>query len=120
MPSEEHKLVMSEIEQLKREVFSLETEKEKYQISLNEMGERVKMVNERYEKKVKESQQISDDNDMLKQAISTQNINFKQKIDTLTEEKNDLEDEVTRLIDLLKQHEAEKESETGIIIPHNP
>jgi hypothetical protein len=45
--------------------------------------------------------------------LEKQNEQYKEKIDEINLEKSEMEDELNRLIECLREHEAEKQNEQG-------
>jgi chromosome segregation ATPase len=111
------------MERLRSEISRLEAENQNYEILIEEKDRTIKLVTQNLEKKSKEHAYLTDENNTFRQTLSktlilnkviaAQNEKFKEKIDELKEEKSQMEEEVSKLIDLLKEHEAEKQNDSG-------
>lgn len=121
----ENKLLdFSELETLRTEIQKLHAEKDEIQILVDERDRTIRILSNDVSDKSSELARLADENINFREAISNsqlltsienQNERFKEKIDEMSQINEDKEEEINRLIELLKDHESQQQSENGNI-----
>ena len=87
----------------------------------------ISKINQKLTNKETEIQQLSEENTTFRQTIckliyhnlslASQNDRFKEKIDEMFEEKSHMEEEINRLIGILRENQTQIHNDQGKIIP---
>lgn len=120
----ENKLLdFGELETMRNEIQRVQAEKDEIQILIDERDRTIRILKNDASDKSTELARLADENINFREAISNpkflicienQNERFKDKIDEMNQINDDKEEEINRLIELLKDHESQQQSENGI------
>jgi septal ring factor EnvC (AmiA/AmiB activator) len=107
---------------MRDQLYKVQDAKDEIQIIVDERDRTIRILNDTLSGKSSELSRLADENINFREAISkckhlikteNQNERFKEKIDEMNHIHDDKEDEINRLIELLKDHESQDQSDNG-------